>query len=154
MDGIRSGSVLAEVTHWFFEDYLPTWVGVASGAIRRGPDFILDYWSAPLHISTPTAQEWLLDNDAVTDSLERSQRELRAQNYSYTAVPDRKVKVYHAAGAAIEAIWSRCRADNSEIERLAAHFEAARGSAGWRVVGIQFVPTTEDSLDAAWRSVS
>ncbi|MFF3515203.1 hypothetical protein [Streptomyces sp. NPDC002573] len=66
MDGERSDSVLAEVTHWFFEDYLPTWVGVGSGTIHRAPDFILDYWSAPLHISSPTSQDWLLGSDAVT----------------------------------------------------------------------------------------
>ncbi|MET8953751.1 DUF6841 family protein [Streptomyces sp. NPDC004393] len=154
MDGERSDSVLAEVTHWFFEDYLPTWVGVGSGTIHRAPDFILDYWSAPLHISSPTSQDWLLGSDAVTGRLERTQTELRAQSYSHTDVPDRKVKVYHAAGAAIEVIWSRCRTDNSEIERLAVHFEVARGAAGWRVVGIQLVPTTEDSLDAAWRAAS
>ncbi|MGW5480391.1 DUF6841 family protein [Streptomyces sp. NPDC004008] len=45
-------------------------------------------------------------------------------------------------------------ADHSEIERLAVHFEVARGAAGWRVVGIQLVPTTEDSSNAAWRSAS
>jgi len=30
------------------------------------------------------------------------------------------------------------------------HFEVARGSAGWRVVGIQDAPTRADSLNAAW----
>ena len=62
--------------------------------------------------------------------------------------------VYHDAGAAIEVIWSRCRADSSEIERLAVHFEVARGSAVWRVVGIQEVPTSADALSAAWRGAA
>jgi hypothetical protein len=146
-DGIRT-----EVTQWFFDDYLPTWVGVGSGAIHRGPEFILEYWSAPLHISTPASRVWLLDGDAVVGRLEETQSSLRAEGYSYTAVTDRRVTVYHEAGAAIEVIWSRCRADRSEIERLAVHFEVARGSTGWRVVGIQSVPTAADRLDAAWRA--
>jgi hypothetical protein len=41
-------------------------------------------------------------------------------------VPDRKATVYYDAGAATEVIWSRSRADNSEIERLAVHFEVAQ----------------------------
>jgi hypothetical protein len=60
------------------------------------------------------------------------------------------VTVYHDAGAAIEVIWSRCRDDDSEIEWLAVHFEVTRGSAGWRLVGIQVAPTRADALSAAW----
>lgn len=152
MDGPPGDGVRTEVTHWFFDDYLPTWVGVGSGAISRGPEFILDYWAAPLHISSPASREWLLDGDAVIGRLERSQTALRRQGYSYTAVLDRRVTIYHDAGAAIDVIWSRRRSDDSEIERLAAHFEVARESAGWRVVGIQSLPTAADSLDAAWRA--
>jgi hypothetical protein len=153
VDEVRSDDARTDVSHWFFDDYLPTWVGVGSGAISRGPEFILDYWSVPLHVSMPASTEWLLDEDAVINWLERTQAALRAQKYSHTEVPDRKVKNYHDAGAAIEVIWSRCRSDNSEIERLAVHFEIARGSSGWRVVGIQSVPTTADSLEAAWEAV-
>jgi hypothetical protein len=47
-------------------------------------------------------------------------------------------------------IWSRCRADDTEIERLAVHFELARRSAGWRMVSIQSAPTTAQSLQMAW----
>lgn len=152
VDGVRHDPVRDEVTHWFFDDYLPTWVGVGSGAITRGPEFILDYWGVPLHISAPTSREWLLDHDAVVGWLERTYIRLRAQGYAYTAVLDRKVTIYHDAGAAIEVIWSRRRLDHSEIERLAVHFEIARDSAGWRVVGIQTAPTTADALAAAWRA--
>jgi hypothetical protein len=144
-------SVCDEVTRWFFEDYLPRWVGVGSGTIAQGPEFILDYWGVPLHYCTPYGSEWLLDAAGVVRVLEGNHGRLRAQGYSYTAVPDRKVTVYHDAGAAIEVIWSRCRADRSEIERLAVHFEVARASARWRVVGIQRAPTNENSLSAAWR---
>jgi hypothetical protein len=152
VDDVGDDTVRDEVTHWFFDDYVPTWAGVGSGAIARGPEFILDYWCVPLHVSTPTGQQWLLDDDAVIGRLEHNHNRLRAHGYAYTAVLDRKVTIYHDAGAAIEVIWSRCRSDHSEIERLAAHFEVARESAGWRVVGIQSVPTTADTLVAAWRA--
>jgi hypothetical protein len=138
------------VTRWFFDDYLPLLVGVGNGTIAQGPEFVLDYWGVPLHYSTPDGGKWLLDDAAVVGLLERSYSRLRAQGYSYTAVPDRNVTVYHDAGAAIEVIWSRCRADDSEIERVAVHFEVARGTAGWRAVGIQTAPTTANSLNAAW----
>lgn len=143
-----------ELTHWFFDCYLPLWVGVGSGTIARGPEFILDYWGVPLHHCTPDGSEWLLDAAAVVGLLERNHVGLRAQGYSYTAVPDWKVSVYHDAGAAIEVIWSRCRGDDSEIERLAVHFEVARGSVGWRVVGIQRAPTTAISLNTAWHGTN
>ena len=64
-------------------------------------------------------------------------------------VPDRKVTVYHDAGAAIEVICSRCRADDSEIERLAVHFEVARDRRAG-VAGTQEAPTRADALSAAW----
>lgn len=143
-------SVRDELTRWFFDDYLDTWVGVGSGAIARGSEFILDYLGVPLHYCAPDGGEWLPDGASVVGMLARIHSRLRGLGYAYTAVPDRQVTVYHAAGAAIDVIWSRCRSDGSEIERLAVHFEVARGSAGWRVVGIQEAPTRADSLNAAW----
>ena len=66
-------------------------------------------------------------------------------------MPDQKVTVYHDNGAAIEVIWSRRRGDGTEIERLAVHFEVARGATvDGGVVGIQATPTTSDSLDSVW----
>ena len=44
MSDNKTESVTAEVTKWFFGDYLPTWVGVGSRASDKGPDFILEYW--------------------------------------------------------------------------------------------------------------
>jgi hypothetical protein len=142
--------VREEVSRWFFDAYLPAWVGVASGTIDEGPEFILDYWGVPMHYCTPDASLWLLDSDAVVGLLEGRHHELRAQNYSHTAVSDQKVTVYHQTGAAIEVIWSRRRFNGTEIERLAVHFEVALGSTGWRVVGIQAAPTFADDLTAAW----
>lgn len=142
--------VYDEVTSWFFDDYLATWVGVAAGTIARGPEFILDYWGAPLHYSTEEGGQWLHDASAVVQFLEGIQSRLQAQGYAYTDVPDHEVSVYHDNGAAIEVIWSRCRADGTEIERLAAHFELSRSQVGWRIVGIQQTPTAADTLSEAW----
>jgi hypothetical protein len=116
VSGSKSGSsVRDEVTRWFFDDYPSTGVEVGSGAIARGSEFILDYWGAPPHPCAPDGGEWLLDGAAVVGLLERNYSRLRAQGYAHTVVPNRQVTVYHAAGAAIDVIWSRCRADDSEI---------------------------------------
>jgi len=139
-----------EVAHWFFDDYLTTWIGVGAGMIARGPEFILDYWSAPLNWSDDQSSRWLLDTPSVVGLLDALQTRLRAEGYADTAVPDRRVTVYHDNGAAIEVIWSRLRADGTEIERLAAHFEVTRGPEGWRIISIQATPTTSDSLNTVW----
>jgi hypothetical protein len=69
----RSGSsVRDELTHWFFDDYLATWVGVGSGAIAPGSEFILDYWGVPLHHCAPDGGDWLLDGATVVGLLERN----------------------------------------------------------------------------------
>ncbi|GAA2412800.1 MBL fold metallo-hydrolase [Mycolicibacterium llatzerense] len=143
-------SVRDEVTHWFFDDYLPTWVGVAAGTISRDSDFILDYWSAPLNWTDPQGSRWLREPADVVDVLHELHTRLNAAGYTDTAVPDRKVTVYHDNGAAIEVIWARLRGDGTEIERIAAHFELARGSQGWRIIAIQAVPTASDSLKTVW----
>ena len=144
-------SVRDEVEHRFFQDYLPTWVGVGAGTIERGPEFILDYWRAPLHWGADPASQWLVDAPTVVGFPQQLQTRLRAEGCDYTEVPDQRVAVYHRDGAAVEVIWSRRRADDSEIERLAAHFELARGPDGWRSVGIQAVPTASDTLNSVWQ---
>jgi hypothetical protein len=70
--------------------------------------------------------------------------------YAYTEVLDRAVHSYHRNGAAIEVIWSRRRADDTEIDRLAVHFEVIRTPNGWRIAGIQRRPTQSDLLVDAW----
>jgi glyoxylase-like metal-dependent hydrolase (beta-lactamase superfamily II) len=143
-------SIRDEVSHWFFDDYLPTWVGVGAGTIARGPEFILDYWAAPLHWSDDLGSRWFLDAPTVVAFLQQLQTRLHGEGYAYTAVPDQRVTVYHDNGAAIEVIWSPRRTNGTEIERLAAHFEVARGPEGWRIIGIQATPTTSDSLNVVW----
>jgi hypothetical protein len=142
-------SVHDDVTHWFFNDYLPTWVGVVAGTIARGPEFILDYWAAPLHYSNGSHAAWLPDGPAVVEFLQHMLAHLKERGYTHTYVPDHRIHVYSDTGAAIEVIWSRCAAGH-EIERLAAHFEIARGDQGWRIIGIQTTPTTASSLTHAW----
>ncbi len=143
-------SVRDEISRWFFDDYLPTWVAVGAGAIARGPEFILDYWGAPLHWADDQGTRRFPDAPAVVELLRQLQARLQGERYAYTAVPDQKVTVYHDNGAAVEVIWSRRRGDGTEIERLAAHFEIARGPQGWRIISIQAAPTTSESLKAAW----
>jgi hypothetical protein len=140
----------AEVAEWFFDDYLPTWVSVGNEAIDMGPEFILNYWGVPLYKYHPDGGQWALDADSVVGLLNTTHTRLRTNGYAYTDVVDRAVRAYHRNGAAIEVIWSRRRADDTEIERLAVHFEVIRTESGWRVAGIQLQPTCADVLSQAW----
>lgn len=140
----------AEVTEWFFQDYLQRWVAVAAGTSGEGPEFILDYWDTPLHVTALGQSFWCLDDAGVLAFLEMNQAPLREAGYSHTAVPDRRVFVYNAVGAAIEVIWSRRRADESEIERWAVQFSVAKSEKGWRVVGIHSAATDKDRLADIW----
>src|SRR5246127_4518072 len=96
-----SSSVHDEVAHWFLDDYLPTWVGVGAGTIPRGPEFILDYWAVPLHWGDDQGSRWVPDVPAVVSLVEEMQTRLRGEDYAYTALPDRKVTVYHDNRAAL-----------------------------------------------------
>jgi hypothetical protein len=140
----------AEVTDWFFEDYLPRWVSASSGATDESPEFILDYWGVPMHVSLPDKSTWFLDAKGVLSFLEMNRAPLKAAGYTHTVVPDSRVFVYNIVGAAVEVIWSRRRADDSEIQRWAVHFEVAKSDQGWRVVGIQSTATDTDTLSEIW----
>ena len=139
-----------EVIAWFFEDYLKRWVAVGSGTSGEGPEFILDYWGVPMSVTAVGEAFWLLDDEAVIGFLARNQEPLKAEGYTHTVVPDRRIMVYNKDGAAIEVIWSRRRADESEIERWAVHFEIVRGLKGWRVVAVQSVAIESDKLSDVW----
>jgi hypothetical protein len=103
-----------------------------------------------LHWADNQGSRWLADARTVTAVLHKLQTRLQNEGYAYTAVPDQSVSIYHDNGGAVEVIWSRRRTDGTEIERLAAHFEVARGPAGWRIISIQVAPTTSDSLKTTW----
>ena len=140
----------AEVTSWFFEDYLPRWVAVASGASDEGPEFIHEYWGTPMHVTGLGHSFWCLEDADVLAFLDLNFAPLRAAGYTHTVVPDQRVFVYSAVGAAIEVIWSRRAADESELQRWATHFEVARSDHGWRVVGLHGVATAAETLDSVW----
>lgn len=142
--------VVDEVTRWFFDDYLLTWVDVCAGRTVREPEFILDYWSAPLSMSTEHGGRWMADRASVVAMLHELHERLRTEGYTHTVVADRRVSVYNVNGAAIDVIWSRRRADETEIERVVIHFELQRGSHGWRIIGIQQAATASGSLETAW----
>ena len=103
-----------------------------------------------MHVTGLDQAFWCLDEASVLAFLDFNYSPLREAGYSHTAVPDRRIFVYNKVGAAIEVIWSRRRADESEIQRFATHFELAKSEKGWRVVGVQATATDEDSLEAVW----
>ncbi|MGH3557606.1 MAG: DUF6841 family protein [Mycobacterium sp.] len=142
--------VLEEVTSWFFDDYFPRWVAAGNGASDEGPEFILQFWGCPLHVSTPQINMWVTEPQGVLDLLEMNQKPLRDAGYTHTVIADSRVIVFHSSGAAIDAIWSRRATDDTEIQRVAVHFELVRSDDGWRVVGIQTSDTTTSSLDRLW----
>ncbi|MFI9645715.1 hypothetical protein ACIHAA_05370 [Streptomyces sp. NPDC052040] len=150
----RLAATRTEVTHWFFEDYLPRWAAVAAGESTEGPEFILAYWGTPLHVTAFEQSFWCLDDASVLRFLELNHAPLRESGYSHTVVPDRRVIVYNAVGASIEVIWSRRRADESEVQRWAVHFSVAKSERGWRVVAIHATETNadvdHDSLAEVW----
>jgi hypothetical protein len=143
-------SINDEVTQMFFDYYMSTWIGVVSGVIARETGFILDYWSVPLHYTAGSTAQWLLEATQVVAVSAQTQGRLREQGFATTTIPDYSVMVYNQAGAAIEAIMSRCRADGGEIERRVVHFELAREPVGWRVIGIQSISSAADALTVAW----
>jgi hypothetical protein len=140
---------LGEVTTWFFEDYLGRWV--TAGATGASPTFITEYWSSPFWVSIPGVPPGALpDPESVIGFLDAMQTRLRAAGYTHTVVPDRRIIVLNDRGATIEVIWSRRRADESEIERLAVHFAVVRRDMGWRAVAVFAQPTDAELLDKVW----
>ncbi|UII78773.1 hypothetical protein [Flagellimonas sp. CMM7] len=145
-----------ELHDWFFITYFNNWVGVGSGEIDEGPEFILKYWGMPLFVTAdePSMSGWLHEGQQVVDFLVMQHKELKANGYTHTHVPEQIIKVYNQNGGAIEVIWSRRAADETEIQRFAAHFEVGRTDEGWKVFSIQArntkVEKDNDTLDGAW----
>lgn len=145
-------TAVQEMNHWFFDVYLPTWVqmGADAQASKQG---ILNYWGAPLHAASVNMTRCLMTGDEVIGLLQANQDPLQAQNYTHTVVLDRRVTGYNQNAGSIDVIWSRRRADESEIERRAVHFEIHRTAQGWRVVAVASQLTEHDALDAIWETV-
>ncbi len=153
-DRVDRSAVEKEVTHWFFEDYLTTWVNAgAKAGDEDNSNFISAYWGNPLHVCSDGVQEYKLREEDVVAFLDQMHKRLQKNGYRSTKVLDRRVKVYNPRGAGIEVIWSRRRADESEIERIAVHFEVSKLQSTWRVASIQSTHTTAETLDDTWTEI-
>jgi len=147
-----SRTAVREMNDWFFNIYLPTWVGL--GASKTvGSEVILEYWGIPLHAASVNMTKCLMTGDEVIGLLHANQDPLQVQNYTHTEVLDRKVLGYNHNAGSIDVIWSRRRADESEIERRAVHFEIHRTGSGWRVVAVASLLTDRESFDEIWETV-
>ena len=145
-----------QVRHWFFDVYFNHWVDVGAGRRDDGPEFVLQYWGTPMFVTNdePALAMWAMEGQQIVDFLVMQHEMLTAAGYDHTEVPDQTVFVYNENGAAIEVIWSRQAADNTEIQRLVVHFEVARIDGVWKVVGIQSRVTDrskdDNTIDRAW----
>jgi hypothetical protein len=80
-----------------------------------------------LRAASVRVNEWLLTEEAVLGLLRINHEPLRESGYTHTNFIDRRTVVYNKIAASVDAIWSRCWNDNTEIERLPVHskFSAA-----------------------------
>lgn len=140
-----------EIAQWFFGVYLPTWVSL--GAQGGDEAVILEFWGFPLHAASVNMTRCLMTGDEVIGLLRANQVPLQASHYTHTRVLDRRVLGFNENAGAIDVIWSRRRADESEIERRAVHFEIHRRSSGWRVVAIASALTDRTSLADIWETI-
>lgn len=148
--------IKAEVHEWFFETYFNHWVEVGNGVRKEGPEFILQYWGTPMYatVDNPPTAIWMLKGEEIVQFLVMQHTALKAAGYTHTHVPDKKVFVYNPNGAAVEVIWSRRAADETEVQRYVVHFECIKYEGIWKVVGCQVRNTSsskdQDSIEKAW----
>jgi hypothetical protein len=143
------GKAAREINQWFFERYVPAWETLGRDGLRD-PKEILNYWSVPMCVVSERVNKWLLTEEAVLDLLRVNHEPLRASGYTHTNIIDRRTIVYNENAASVDAIWSRCREDNTEVERVAVHFEINRADNGWRITGLASASTAKSFLDEAW----
>jgi hypothetical protein len=145
--------VVIEIRSWFFDQYLTKWVSI--GASKDGdPRAILQYWGVPMHASSPNMNRWLMTDDDVLTLLSANQKPLQASQYTHTEVLDSAITAFNNKSGSVDAIWSRRRQDESEIERRAVHFEVRRTELGWRVIALASQLTDRDRLAEVWRTGS
>jgi hypothetical protein len=104
-----------------------------------------------MHAASMHVNEWVLTERAVLGLLSANHKPQQSSGFTHTNVIDRRTVVNNNNAASVDAIWSRRRHDNTEIERVAAHFEINHTNNGWRVIGLASAPTTKSSLKEAWR---
>ena len=145
------GDTLSDIRRWFFDDYLPTWVAAGAGPIGD-PKLVLAYWGVPLHAASVNMHRWLMTDQEVLGLLDANQAPLRAAKYTHTQVLDQRIVVYNKAAGSVDVIWSRRRADESEIERRAVHFELRHDGPGWRIIALASALTEHTTLARVWRA--
>ena len=133
---------------WFFKDYVPNWA--AMGRREQPEKNILGYWDVPLYKSYSGTNECLLTADTVVGFLASMHGPLKNGGYDHTTIVDPRVTIYSSIAGGVDVIWSRCRKDETEIERIAAHFEVRLGKEGWRVISATGTPTSAKTIDASW----
>jgi len=149
-------AVQEEIRHWFFDVYFNHWVDVGAGRSDEGPEFILKYWGTPMYanVDEPEITTWMLEGKQIVEFLAMQHELLKAGGYDHTEVPDQSVFVYNKNGGAIEVIWSRQAADNTELQRFVVHFEVVKMDGVWKVVGMQVRQTKPEkdqgSIAKAW----
>jgi hypothetical protein len=148
---VSEDPVVVEIRSWFFDQYLSKWVSI--GASKDGdPRAILQYWGVPMHASSPNMNRWLMTDDDVLSLLSANQKPLQASNYTQTEVLDSAITAFNSQSGSVDAIWSRRRQDESEIERRAVHFEVRRTELGWRIIALASQLTDRDRLAEVWRT--
>ncbi|EFV13500.1 hypothetical protein [Segniliparus rugosus] len=149
-------SVAEEASAWFFEKYFAAYVGSLNGscegaAAPLADDWLLDYWNVPMRLSAPGLAAWFLTaEDLVGFHRDVDRAQARSQGFAETVVLDHKVVAYHPDAAGFDAVFSRRRADGSEIGRFAAHYELGRDARGWRIFSLHTAPTEARTLAEAW----
>jgi len=146
--GTDKKALAVELYDWFFNDYVPNWAAMGRG--DQPEENILGYWGVPMHKSYADSNEWLLKSRDVIGFLVSMHGPLRGSGYDHTTIVDPRVNVYSEIAAGVDVIWSRRRADESEIERIAAHFEVRLEDKGWRVISAAGTPTAADTIAGSW----
>ena len=124
-----------------FDQHLTKWVSI--GPSKDGdPRAILQYWGVPIHASSPNMNRWL-DSDDVLSLLTANQKPLQESKYAHTEVLDSAITAFNNKSGSVDALWSRRRQGESEIERRAVHFEVRRTELGWRVIALASQLTVE-----------
>jgi hypothetical protein len=142
-------AAFAEFSDWFSNEYKPAFIEAVRGA--TDPTFISNYWGSPLWVGNDMGPVTLAETDAdVVRAFTAMTTRLHTAGYADSIVLDRRIVVYNEDGAAIDSLWSRTRADGSEIERVAVHFVVARRSDGIRVIAFETHASDALTLDEAW----
>ncbi|MCV6587332.1 MAG: hypothetical protein OIF47_17530 [Marinibacterium sp.] len=141
-------AIADELERWFFDGYFKTWVAI--GRSERPAEDILDYWNVPMFAASVFGQGMLTDMEAVTGLLNTTHAPLKAGGYSHTKTLDWQLTLYNEVSGCLDAIWSRRAADETEIHRIATHFDVRKLEQGWRIVGLSNDRTEAETLDALW----